>query len=98
MRIEFADVRLTKISTREAYKLGLPVTVIKAVRKKLLVLESAPDERTLRNLKSLNYKKRKGSKDGKRSVRINDQYRMVFTIDEKTEPATIRILAISDTH
>ena len=79
MRIEFADATVSRICTDQAHKLRLPIAVIKAARKKLLLLELAPDERTLRNFKSFNYKRRKGEKNGKRSVRINDQYRIVFT-------------------
>ena len=98
MRIEFADATLSRICTDEAHKLRLPIAVIRAARKKLLLLELAPDERTLRNFKSFNYKRRKGEKNGKRSVRINDQYRIVFTLNDSTVPPTIRILEIRDTH
>ncbi|TGV93875.1 type II toxin-antitoxin system RelE/ParE family toxin, partial [Mesorhizobium sp. M2E.F.Ca.ET.154.01.1.1] len=72
MRIVFADKDLARILTEEAHKLGLPIAVIKAARNKLVQLEAAPDERTLRNLKGLNFKKRQGVDDGVRSIRVND--------------------------
>lgn len=98
MRIEFADADLRRICTDEAHRLGLPVSVIQAARRRLVQLESVADERDLRNLKSLNYKKLQGDKDGKRTVRVNDQYRIVFTLLETEQPPIINILAICDTH
>jgi len=98
MRIEFADADLCRICTDEAYKLGLPVAVIQAARRRLVQLEAASDERDLRNLKSLNYKKLHGDKDGKHTVRVNDQYRILFTLHEAEQTPVINIIAICDTH
>jgi proteic killer suppression protein len=98
MKIEFADDDLARICTDQAFRLGLPVAVIKAARNKLVQMEAAQDERDLRNLKSLNYKKRKGDCDGERSVRINDQYRIVFTLADHTKPPAIVIIRIGDDH
>jgi proteic killer suppression protein len=98
MKIEFADADLRRICTDEAHKLGLPVAVIQAARRKLVQLEAASDERDLRNWKSLNYKKLQGEKDGKRTVRVNDQYRIVFTLHDSEQPPIIHILAICDNH
>jgi len=98
MRIEYADDHLARICTGEAHKLGLPITVIRAAQRKLVLLEQSPDERTLRNWKSLNYKKLSGDREGQRSIRVNDQYRIVFELLEDERPPAIRILEIDDTH
>lgn len=98
MRIEYADERLARICTPEAHKLGLPISVIRAAQRKLILLEQAPDERTLRNWKSLNYKKLSGEREDQRSIRVNDQYRIVFELLENERPPAIRILEIDDTH
>lgn len=98
MRIEFADDALSRICTDEAHKLGLPFAVIKAARRKLIQLEAALDERDLRNLKSLNYKKLNGDREGQRSIRVNDQYRIVFTLSDGERPPVICVLEIGDTH
>jgi toxin HigB-1 len=97
MKIEFANARLALVRTDRAHELGLPIGVIKSCRDKLVFLEGAPDERTLRNWKSLNYKKLEGTMDRKQ-IRINDQYRIVFTIDNDCKPPLITILEIGDTH
>ncbi len=98
MEIVFADPDLEQIETNEAGATRLPVAVIKSARRKLTVLRAAPDDRTMRNWKSLHYEKLKGDREGRRSIRINKQYRMVFTIDSETEPQTITVLAIEDYH
>ena len=74
------------------------VAVIKSARRKLAVLRAAVDDRSLRNWKSLHYEKLKGERGGQRSIRLNDQYRMVFELDEETEPQTVTILKIEDYH
>jgi len=98
MRIEFASDDLERICTDEAHRMGLPFTVIKAARRKLLQLESASDERDLRNLKGLMFKKLHGDQAHLRSVRINDQYRIVFTISDGDKPPVITVVSIGDTH
>lgn len=98
MKIEFSDKSLARIGTEEAHKMGLPFAVIRAARNRIIQLEAATDERDLRNLKSLNYKKLNGDKEGLRQVRINDQYRIVFSLSEDERPPVIRIVEIGDTH
>jgi proteic killer suppression protein len=98
MDILFADATLALIETEDAGKTRLPVPVIKSARRKLTVLRAAPDDRSLRNWKSLHYEKLKGGRDGQRSIRLNDQYRMVLTIDESTNPPTATIMGIEDYH
>jgi proteic killer suppression protein len=97
MKIVFATKRLALIRTDRAHELGLPFGVIKAAREKLIFLAEAPDERTIRNWKSLNYKRLEG-KDDHRQVRINEQYRIIFTIDNESVPPVITILEIGDPH
>lgn len=98
MRVEFANDHLRRILASDAHTLGLPIAVIKAARKKLLLMENAKDERDLRNWASLNYKKLKGDQMERRTVRINDQYRIVFVLLEDEHPPAIRVLEIGDTH
>lgn len=98
MEIVFADSDLELIETDGSGKLRLPVSVIVSARRKLTVLRAAIDDRSLRNWKSLHYEKLKGERSGFRSIRINDQYRMVFSLNEHTVPMTVTITAIEDYH
>jgi len=98
MEIEYADPSLALIETDNAGTTRFPVLVIRSVRRKLTVLRAAPDDRTLRNWKSLHYEKLKGDREGQRSIRINNKYRLVFELDNDTTPKKARILAIEDYH
>jgi proteic killer suppression protein len=97
MRIEFADERLAIIRTDQAHKLGLPVAVIRSCRDKLIMIENASTALTLRNMRSLDFKKLKTS--DQYQVKINDQYRIRFRLDETTKPEpTVSITFIGDPH
>lgn len=96
MEIEFVDPRLALVETNEAGRTGLPVAVIKAARRKLTLLRAATDDRALRNWKSLHYERLKGDRDGQRSIRVNDKYRIVFTLDNDVTPKKARIISIED--
>jgi proteic killer suppression protein len=98
MEIVFADPILALVETDDAGRTKLPVAVIKAARRKLTLLRAAPDDRALRNWKSLHYEKLKGDRDGQRSIRINDKYRMVFTLEERGKELTATVVAIEDYH
>lgn len=98
MNVIFVDKQFNKIETEEAPDLKLPLTVIKTIRKKLVILKAAPDERTLRNWKSLHYEKLKGDKKDQKSIKLNDQWRMIFTLNNDTNPPTITVIDIKDYH
>lgn len=98
MLVVFANSSLARIETGEAANTKLPVAVIKSARRKLTVLRAAPDERTLRHWRRLHYEKLKGERAEFRSIRLNDQFRMVFTLDDEADPLTVTITAIEDYH
>lgn len=98
MRLVFRHPQLEAIRTQQAHTLGFGPDVIAACQKKLLFLESVPDELTLRGWKSLHYEKLAGDREGQRSIRINKQWRLIFVLDEATTPPTIEILEIDDYH
>lgn len=98
MDVLFADPDLALIETERAGETKLPVAIIKSARRKLTVLRAAVDDRSLRNWKSLHYEKLEGDSEGLRSIRLNDQFRMVFTLDERANPPRVTIIAIEDYH
>jgi toxin HigB-1 len=97
MKIEFRDKRLALIQTERAAETKLPIAVIKSCREKLIVLAAAPDERTLRNWRSLHYEKLRGEREGLRSIRLNNQWRLVFELED-TMPPTIFVVGVEDYH
>lgn len=101
MEIEFKDSRLAKVEAGGAANYassGIPLEAIEAFRKKLHFLREAPDERTIRNWKSLHYEKLKGDRQDQRSIRLNQKWRLVFKLDESRAPPKIIILGVEDYH
>ena len=91
MEIEFRDKTLALIETDQAAETRLPLAVINSLRDKLVYLRAATDERSLRNWKSLHYEKMEGDE---RSIRINKQFRLIFTIDTASKPNRMTILRV----
>ena len=98
MEIEFQNKTLALLLTNRAAETRLPMAVISSFRRKIGVIRAAPDERTLRNWKSLHYEKLKGGRDGQFSIRLNDQWRIVFTVNTECDPPKMLILEVVDYH
>ncbi|WP_201281686.1 type II toxin-antitoxin system RelE/ParE family toxin [Methylosinus sp. Ce-a6] len=96
--MEFEDSQLALIETTRAAETRLPVAVIQSARRKLNEIRAAPDERTLRNWKSLHYEKLKGGRGDQRSIRLNIQWRLVFRLDDECSPNKVTVMSIEDYH
>lgn len=97
MEIAFAEPKLALVETDRAAETRLQVALIESLRDKLVLLRSARDERVLRQWKSLHYEKLSRPGD-ERSIRLNKQWRLVFTIDTKVIPNKLTILGVEDYH
>jgi proteic killer suppression protein len=93
MEITYDDKKLALVETDRAFETKLPFAVIESLRTKLRFIKNTPDERSLRSWKSLNYEK---YENGERSIRINDQYRLMFNIDTDVKPNRITVLRTWD--
>lgn len=98
MDVVFEDDRLALIETDQAAQTKLPVAVIQSARRKLNAIRAATDERTLRNWKSLHYEKLKGDREDQRSIRLNDQWRLVFRLDDQCSPHRVTVVSVEDYH
>jgi proteic killer suppression protein len=96
MNIIFASDSLGLVETEDAGETRLPASVINSARRKLTVLRAASDAQSLQNWKSLRHEVLRGQREGQRSIRLNEQYRMVFQINEQHEPLSTTIIAIED--
>jgi len=96
MEVEFRDSKLALIETDRAAETKLPLSVITSARRKLVMIRAAPDERTMRNWKSLHYEQMSGNRQGERSIRLNDQWRMMLDIDGKHNPPKAIIREITN--
>lgn len=99
MNVVFKNKKISDLEDGEASEWNhLPIEVIRSFQRKIRIIRDAPDERTLRNWKSLHFEKLKGKRKAEYSVRLNNQWRLTFTIDNTTKPSTVTVLAIEDYH
>jgi proteic killer suppression protein len=98
MNVEFANADLDWLETDQNFTMGLSPTLVRAYRKRLQQIRAAPDERDFYALKSLHFEKLKGSRQHQRSMRLNDQFRLVIELREAEEGKIVRIVAVEDYH
>lgn len=79
MRVRFASSELSDLETERAAASRLPIVVIQSLRRQLRLLRAAPDERTLCNWKSLDYRVSPGRQ---RRIRVGDQLDLLLSLNE----------------
>ncbi|HAO32046.1 MAG TPA: type II toxin-antitoxin system RelE/ParE family toxin [Candidatus Competibacter sp.] len=82
----------------EAHVTKLPIAVVKSARRKINFIKAAPDERSLVNWKSLQFEYLSGNLEGFCSIRLNKQWRLVFTLEKTCNPPSVIIHSIEDYH
>ena len=60
--------------------------IVRRYQQRIKTLESAPRIETLLQIKSLCYEVLRGDKAGRSSIRVNDKYRVEFTVSYQGEP------------
>ena len=99
MEVRFDDDDdLDQLETDPAFTGGRPPAVVKAFRKVMQFIRAAADERDFFAMKSLRFEKLKGARDHQRSVRLNDQWRLVFEFEGKGQTKVVVVKGIEDYH
>ena len=100
MRFIFASKKLQALYTDESGAARYPLEVVDSFFDKMAVIQAANDESDLRAFKSLHFEKLKGERGnrGERSIRLNKQFRLTFTIETDDQGKLLRILDIEDYH
>jgi plasmid maintenance system killer protein len=93
MEIEFRDKRLALICTDQASGALLPCSVIQAWDEIVVLIDAIPDAHTLRNWQHLGYERLQ--EDG-HSIRLLDDWRIVFELDENRSPPVMIVVAIDE--
>jgi len=98
MEVEFYDTTLDRLETDKSFRPKLSGQVIKAFRKRMQLIRSAPDERVFYSLRSLNFEKPKGDRAHQYSMRLNDQWRLIVELNKTSNPTVVVIKGIEDYH
>ncbi len=78
MEIRFKEQKLDRLETDGTFDAGFSREIVRAYRKCLQIIRSAPDERVFYQLKSLHFEKLKGNRSHQHSMRLNKQWRMTY--------------------
>jgi toxin HigB-1 len=96
--VEFRDKRLARIETDPTYTADFSNAIVKAFRKKMQLIRSAADERDLSAMRSNNFEKLKGDRKNQYSIKLNDQWRLVFELECEGANKNMFVLGIEDYH
>jgi proteic killer suppression protein len=98
MEVRFGDTNLERLETDPGYLGGWPVSIVRAFRKRLNFIRQAVSERDLYVWKSLRIEKLKGDRQGQESMRLNDQWRLIFVVEGEDQEKCLIVLGIEDYH
>lgn len=98
MDFAFRDKNLRRLYSEEDFNAGFAEAIVTAFRKRMQQIRSARNQRDLRALKSLRFEKLKGKRKHQYSLRLNDQWRLIFEIKKKDGEEQLIIVAIEDYH
>ena len=98
MEVTFGDPDLDQLETDERCKSRFDKAVIRAYRRTMRFIRDAADERDLRSWPGKHFEKLKGDRSHQHSMKLNDQWRLVFEIRAGSPKNVIHIVAIEDYH
>ena len=98
MNIRHSNKTLQKMDEQPDFDGGFAVGLAKAFRSPMHAIRQATNENTLRAIKSYRFEKLKGDRQGDYSIRLNDQFRLTFQIEEEDGGNRLVILDIEDYH
>jgi len=98
MDFEFGTDELRSLFATSAAS-RLHPNLVKAFFRVMQIITDAQDERVLRGFKGLRMEKLKGARQEEYAVRLNDQFRLTFRIEEDVDGSPYLLIgAIEDYH
>ncbi len=97
VEVRFADQDLDRLETDPGFTAGYGPDVVRQFRKRMQQIRAAVDERDFYRAKGLHFEKLQGSKKDERSMRLNDQWRLIVTLEGEA-PKAVVVVEIRDYH
>jgi proteic killer suppression protein len=98
MEVTFGDPDLDDMEANENCKSSFDKSVLRAYRLLMRYIRDATDERDLRAWKAKHFEKLGGDRSHQYSMRIKDQWRLVFEIKKATPKNIIHVVSVTDYH
>jgi len=98
VKVAFGSDELDRLETDSDEDHKHPVGIPRAYRKAIQALRAAPDERVLRQMKSFRFEKLAGGRSHQRSIRLNEQWRLILEFQGEAKEKIAVVIAIEDYH
>ena len=98
MDVEIDDDDLRRLLDDDSHDAAHPKGVAKAFRRRVIDILAAKDERDFYAFRYWHFEKLSGNRDHQRSIRLNDQWRLILEIEKGNPGNIIHIIAIEDYH
>jgi toxin HigB-1 len=98
MRAKFRNKDLERLESDATFQCGYAPPIVRAFRKVMNVIRNAKDERDLYAMRSLRFEKLQGARAHQRSMRLNDQWRLILEIETDENGNTVIVVDIEDYH
>ena len=98
MEVEHRDENLRKVETDATADCGHGESVTNGFRRRMQTIRSALDERDFYAQKSLHFEKLQGKRDHQRSMKINNQWRLILELVGESPNKKVLIIGIEDYH
>jgi proteic killer suppression protein len=98
MKVVFEDDQLARLDKDPGFTMALSAPLVKKYRMRMQTIRAALDERDFYAQKALRYEKLKGKRRHQRSMRLNDQFRLVLEVEDEGDEKRVRIVGIEDYH
>src|SRR5579862_2016827 len=99
MLVDFEDHDLRRLYEEGEFRIAqIGPELTKKFRKVVGIIVQAAGEQDLRALQSLHYEKLKGARSGQRSLRLDEQWRLIVRVEESEEGRTVILIEIVGYH
>jgi toxin HigB-1 len=98
MRFRYANKTLQKMDEEPDFNGGFSPGLVKAFKRRMHAIRQATNVNTLRAVKSFRFERLKGKRQDEYSIRLNDQFRLIFQIEKEDDGNRLVILNIEDYH
>jgi len=101
MRVIHRSAGLERVEIDPDFSDGLAKEIVSGFRRRMQQIRAALDERAFYAVKSLHFEKLQGDRAHQRSMRINDQWRLIVELQEGEEingKKTVVVVGIEDYH
>lgn len=98
MDVRHDDKDLGRLEADPNYRSGLDMPIVRAFHRVMLILRAISNETGLYSFKSLRCKKLQGKRSQERSLRLNDQWRLIVALEKREGGNLLVVKGIEDYH